>query len=63
MTGHDREHGIDGAVYTNGPFGLTPRLECVCGFITSLAPRSWEEAGAELDEHLRTVPRAEESTP
>ena len=44
-------HGIDGAVYQNTPAGLLPTLFCECG--QHFQGDTWEEAGAEYDEHLR----------
>lgn len=51
----DDEHGISGGFYSNGPDGLTPVLECLCGFETSRYCSTWQEAGDELDAHLGAV--------
>ena len=48
----EAEHGIDGAVYARHAHGLVPVLFCLCGFETGPGNDSWEEAGAELDEHM-----------
>ena len=54
------EHGIDGGFYDNmahlAKGRLTPRLMCLCGYTTSPSCDTWEEAGADLDEHLEEVP-------
>lgn len=26
------EHGIESAFYSNGPYGLRPTMECLCGY-------------------------------
>ena len=46
------DHGIEAAVYSNSPVGFHPVLFCLCGFSTGHS-FNWEEAGAELDEHLK----------
>lgn len=49
----DAEHGLDDAYYSNLP---GPRqaciIRCLCGWYTSFNS-SWEDAGRELDEHLK----------
>ena len=52
-------HGIDGGAYDNVA-GLAmrhgtavPRLFCLCGYTTAMDAWSWEDAGADLDDHLR----------
>lgn len=48
-----KKHGIDGAVYSLAQDGeYHPRLFCLCGFATSQGADTWEDAGADLDEHL-----------
>lgn len=51
-------HGIAEALYVGGP-GVPyykPYIECLCGWHTvNGGVYSWEEAGAELDEHLEEV--------
>lgn len=46
-------HGIAAAYYSNGPLGLEPVLECLCG--ESFKEYNWEEAGALLDDHLNLI--------
>lgn len=50
--GEPVRHGIAHAFYNNLP-GPHPRpaLECLCGELFQRA--SWEDAGAELDDHLK----------
>lgn len=49
------EHGIQNAVYSIGPDQkFHPNMECICGYETALHD-SWEDAGTELDEHLKEV--------
>ena len=51
------EHGISGGFYDNMArlaFGSGgQRLICLCGSNTSGTGNTWEEAGAELDAHLK----------
>ena len=56
VTDSPRKHGIDHAAYYGGPGEpyYRPVLECLCGWSTSRAD-SWEDAGRELDEHLKGV--------
>lgn len=46
------EHGIRGACYSNSPSGFHPILFCLCNWETSHA-YNWEEAGQQMDEHLK----------
>ena len=43
-------HGIEVATYANGPDGYRPYMECTCG--AGFRGYSWEEVGAEMDDHL-----------
>ena len=61
------EHGIDGGIYDNMAYlakgnVLAPRLYCLCGYLTSPSADCWEEAGADLDEHLESVGPQEEGS-
>ena len=51
------EHGIREAVYSNSPVGFHPVLFCLCDWSTGHA-YNWEEAGAELDEHLKEATKS-----
>jgi hypothetical protein len=53
------EHGIQAAYYNNGPNGLEPTLECLCGEVC--AGFDWSEAGTVLDEHLKSIYRFTDS--
>ncbi|KKM90371.1 hypothetical protein LCGC14_1239370 [marine sediment metagenome] len=46
-----KEHGVAEAVYSNGPFGFRPYMECLCGW--GFSADSWEEVGGEFDDHLK----------
>ena len=51
----DANHGPDGVFYVGGPGEpyYKPFIRCLCGWHTvNGSPRTWEEAGAEFDEHL-----------
>lgn len=51
----DAEHGPDVVCYVGGPGEpyYKPHISCLCGWHTvNGSPRTWEEAGAEFDEHL-----------
>ena len=59
-----KEHGISEALYVGGPGEpyYKPFIACLCGWHTENgSPRTWEEAGAELDEHLASVEQKESS--
>ena len=50
-------HGIGGGYYDNTARlakggRMAPRLYCLCDYVTSPGCDTWEEAGADLDEHL-----------
>lgn len=48
-------HGLIEACYIGGPGSpyYKPFMQCLCGWATvNGGPRTWEEAGAEFDEHL-----------
>lgn len=44
-------HGVDHVVYANGPNGLRPYIECLCGW--GVVEDDWETVGRELDQHLK----------
>lgn len=44
------DHGVAQSCYVRDAGGLRATMFCMCGFVAS--GDSWEEAGAELDEHL-----------
>lgn len=47
------EHGPALACYTNGVCGLEPMIECLCG--EHFDGPTWEEVGADFDEHLHAA--------
>lgn len=51
-------HGPETVCYVGGP-GVPyykPHIQCLCGWHTENGgPYSWEDAGAEFDEHLKDV--------
>lgn len=47
------QHGIASAYYASNGEIFYPFMRCICGFETGREWRSWEEAGAALDEHLK----------
>lgn len=48
----DTQHGIAGAFYASDGERYLPCMECSCGWSTG-RQLDWEEAGAELDIHLK----------
>jgi len=55
------EHGIKHAFYSNlpGP-NQTAWIECLCGEEISGQTSSWEDAGREMDLHLKGVLEAQQ---
>ena len=47
------EHGIQAAYYSSDGVSYRPVIECRCG--ESWREFNWEDAGAELDAHLKEV--------
>lgn len=45
-------HNLDQTAYINNGVWYAPTFLCSCGFGTCAGNRTWEEAGAEYDEHL-----------
>lgn len=52
-----KEHGIEEACYSNGPYGFRPRITCECGWTTT--GDNWAQVGEDFDDHLK----AESSIP
>lgn len=49
------QHGIAAAFYSSDGERYIPVLECLCGFSNGRDVFDWEQAGAELDQHLKEV--------
>jgi hypothetical protein len=58
----ETEHGVRLGFYSNlpGP-NQTAILECLCGEEVTGQTSSWEDAGREMDLHLKGVVEAEQS--
>jgi len=54
----DTEHGIREAVYAFNGHRYAPMLLCLCGYATDKYNGTWEDAGIDLDEHLRAGERS-----
>jgi hypothetical protein len=49
----EKQHGPDTVCYANDGFGYKPLIMCLCGWSSKVgACVTWEEAGADFDEHL-----------
>ena len=50
------DHGVETACYSGGPGEpyFKPSITCICGWGSGRC-KSWEEAGAGMDEHLKEV--------